>query len=74
MTPSTRQDSDPPRTTATVVGVIMAATQSVRGGGRCELFPYLGLHVAFPQASDPLGSVANWPARSPRSKRNGTRA
>jgi hypothetical protein len=54
--------------------VIMAATQSVRGCGRCELFPYLGLRVAFLQASDPLGSVANWPARSPRSKRNGTRA
>ena len=32
-TPSTRQDSDPTRTTATVVGVIVAAIQSVRGGG-----------------------------------------
>jgi hypothetical protein len=32
MIPSTRQDSDPPRTTATVVGVIMAATQTMRDG------------------------------------------
>ena len=31
-TPSTRQDSDPTRATATVVGVIMAASQSVRDG------------------------------------------
>ena len=32
-TPSNRQASAPTRTTATAVGVIMAATQSVRGGG-----------------------------------------
>ena len=32
MHPSTSQDSDPPRTTATVVGVIMTAAQSMRDG------------------------------------------
>jgi hypothetical protein len=35
--PSTRQDSDPARTTATVVGVITAVAQSVRGGVAHEI-------------------------------------
>jgi hypothetical protein len=63
-TPSTRQDSDPPRTTATVVGVIITATQSVGGGEPVRSVPSLGLPAAFPQPAS-LGGLANWPAKLP---------
>ena len=73
MHPSTRHDSVPPRTTVTVVGVIMTATQSVGGGEPVKSVTPLGLPAAFPRPAS-LGSVANWSARLPRGERNGTRA